>query len=67
MGRKLHPGKLRDVLINLKIGLGFKTIAKKHRCGRNTVKRIELSIDLYNTPYPPKSIVKGRPKLLLHA
>ena len=67
MGRKLHPSKLRDVLIDLQMEIGYQTIAKKHRCARNTVKRIALSMDLYDTPYPPESVVKGRPKLLLFA
>ena len=67
IGRKLHPSKLRDVLIDLQVELGYRTILKKHNVARNTVKSISLSMDLYDTPYPPESIVKGRPKLLLRA
>ncbi|KAF1936904.1 hypothetical protein EJ02DRAFT_470102 [Clathrospora elynae] len=65
MARKLDSEKRRDILVNLANGKGFKTIARCHQVCRKTVKRIELSMDLYGVPYPPQSVVQGRPKLML--
>jgi hypothetical protein len=65
MGRKLEARILQDVLLNLLNDMPFKSIARRHRISRNTVKRIELSMDIYGTPYPPNSWVQGRPRLLL--
>jgi hypothetical protein len=65
MGRKLDAGILQGVLLNLLNDMSFKSIARRHRSSRNTVKRIELSMDVYGTPYPPNSCVQGRPRLLL--
>jgi transposase len=67
MGRKLHPETLRRVIIDLSAGRTLRGIAKDLRVGRNTVRRIELSLDLYGEPYPPASVVRGRPRLLLAA
>jgi hypothetical protein len=53
MGRKLDQVKLRDILIDIAQGKPFKTIARDHRVDRNTVRRLELSMDLYAQPYPP--------------
>lgn len=64
MGR-IDPSKLRDLLVDIANGLPYSTISKRRSVTRNTVKRIELSIDLYGTPYPPTTITQGRPRLLL--
>ncbi|KAJ8108352.1 hypothetical protein OPT61_g8235 [Boeremia exigua] len=67
MGRKINPETLRDILIHLERDTGLRAISRLLKCSRNTVRRIELSMDLYDTPYPPHSMVRGRPKLLLMA
>jgi hypothetical protein len=65
MGRKLDPNDLRDVLVDLANNTPFKTISRRYNVCRKTVKRIELSMDLYGQPYPPPSVVLGRPELML--
>jgi hypothetical protein len=65
MGRKLDRSTLRDVIVDLAQGQPFKTITKRRLVDRKTVKRIELSLDLYGQPYPPTTVVQGRPRLLL--
>jgi hypothetical protein len=65
MGRKLDASTLRDILIDLANDKPFKTIARMYNTTTRTVKRIELSMDLYGQPYPPPSVVQGRPKLML--
>jgi hypothetical protein len=65
MGRKLDAATLQSVLLDLTNDFPLRAIAKRYRIGRNTVKRIELSMDIYGAPYPPDSCVQGRPRLLL--
>jgi hypothetical protein len=65
MGRKLDAATLQSVLLDLTNDFPLRAIAKRYRIGRNTVKRIELSMDVYGTPYPPECCVQGRPRLLL--
>jgi hypothetical protein len=65
MGRKLNYSDLRDVLVDLANNTPFKIIAQRYNICQKTVKRIELSMDLYGQPYPPPSVVQGRPKLML--
>jgi hypothetical protein len=65
MGRKLDATTLQRVLLDLANDMPFRSIARTHQIARNTVKRIELSMDIYGVPYPPNTCVQGRPKLLL--
>jgi hypothetical protein len=65
MGRKLDAATLQSVLLDLTNDMPFRSIARRHQIARNTVKRIELSMDFYGVPYPPNTCVQGRPKLLL--
>jgi hypothetical protein len=65
MGRKLDAATLQSVLLDLAKDFPLKTTAKRNKVSRTTVKKIELSMDVYGSPYPPDSCVQGRPKLLL--
>jgi hypothetical protein len=65
MGRKLDKATLQRVLLDLVNDFPLQTTAKRNKVSRTTVKKIELSMDIYGTPYPPDSCVQGRPRLLL--
>jgi hypothetical protein len=67
MGRKLEAGLLQTVLLDLSLQKPLKWIARNRGVGRNTVRRIELSLDLYGSPYAPDSTVQGRPRLMVKA
>ena len=65
MGRRIDEVKLRDIAVDLANGKPFRTISRDRHVDRNTVRRIELSLDIYAQPYPPHSVTQGRPRLLL--
>jgi hypothetical protein len=65
MGRKLNKATLQRVLLNLVNDFPLQTTAKKNKVSQTTVKKIELSMDIYGTPYPPDSCIQGRLRLLL--
>jgi hypothetical protein len=64
------PGRLPDsvvhrIVVRLSVGEDPVAIAQVVGVSRASVYRIQLNIDLFNAPYPPTTVVLGRPRAML--
>ena len=64
------PGRLPDGLVNrIKIYLDLDRpigeIVERTKVSRSTIFRIRLNLDVFGTPYPPRTVKLGRPRSLL--
>jgi hypothetical protein len=65
MPRKLPDDAVHRLLVRLEAGEPVPAIAKALHVAKTTVYRIQTNIDIWGKPYPPPTVVMGRPRLLL--
>ena len=65
MPRKLPDDAVHRLLVRLEAGEPVPAIAKALHVAKTTFYRIQTNIDIWSKPYPPPTVVMGRPRLLL--
>ena len=65
MPRRLPEDVVHRILIRLEAEEPVPAIAQALHVGKNTIYRIQANMDLWGSPYPPATVVMGRPRLLL--
>jgi len=64
-GRRQSPEVIEKICVRLGANMSIRAIARDLRLDRRTVSNIALNLNVYGQPYPPVSVVRGRPRALL--
>lgn len=64
MGRKLPKDIVSVIISLLRTDTPVKEIKRVTKASHYTIYRMRLNLDLFGGPYPPPSVITGRPKLL---
>jgi transposase len=65
MPARLPELTVRRIVLQIADGQSASEVAKSAMVSKRTVERIQLNIDLFNTPYPPTTVKLGRPRTML--
>lgn len=63
MGHKLPKDVVHAIISLLRINTPVKEIKRVTKASNDTIYRMRLNLELFNAPYPPPTIMIGRPKL----
>jgi hypothetical protein len=62
---RLPDDVVNRIVVRLKNNEEVPAIRKAIKVAKSTIYRIRLNLDLWGTPYPPPTVVLGRPRGLL--
>ena len=66
-GHRLQPTIVRSIVEHIAAGETNSEISRATRVARNTVHKMRLSLEYWGTPYAPRTVRLGRPRLLTEA
>jgi transposase len=66
-GYRLQPVTLQSVLDHIAAGENNSEISRAVKVSRSCIAKLRLSMEYWGTPYPPRCVRLGRPRLLREA
>jgi transposase len=66
-GHRLPPHTIRSVVEHIAAGDNNTEVSQATRVSRNAIRKMRLSLEYWGTPYAPRAVRLGRPRLLVEA